>query len=309
MPENLQPPIIHYPWYRRPIVRRLLIAFAVLLVVITLVLVVLLLLWRTSPEGRFVDVANNFLYKPATYRIKADTFDMTVVANGQRYSSTGTYDGTKVDTVLEGRYLYVSSPNPERVYRFFAASESDTPLPGFVQSVIPSLRDKWIKLDLENSPISSQNILRTQCMLERRDLFASDIGAKREWIATYLAHPFLRFKKLQEAHESSRYEVSLDKEARSSFFDALMKTNFYLSQEFCARDTDIVQIASELDPTAHITISEPEHLLKRMEVMQGGKPFITLDASYESVPAVVLPKDAVTVEELVNMFLQSAIKS
>jgi hypothetical protein len=304
MAPELTAPITRVPLYHKRWFKRVVVAIVAALTVGALIAVILFLSWWNSPEKALLDAGDYMVKTPGLYHVSSRTMNLDVVIREYEYEAKGTLNGITIDAIYFGGNLYVKSPDPDALYKFFMGVDDSAKIPTVVQSIIPTVKDKWISINLQNVTLGSQNVLRMKCISEEREAISHSPDARRQWAATYLAHRFMNITTTKQG-DQSLYQLSINGSARVDFFTALLKTSFYQSLLSCSKDSDILQNVPSSKVFANITLSQPQHIPKSFVISPNTDITTTVTTNYLSVPDITIPTDAVSSDQLVIRYLQS----
>lgn len=292
-------PIVRTPLYRRRWFLWVVGAAAVLVIAAGITVFASFLAWRNSPESALLDATQYAMKTPGSYHISAHDVDLTVITGNQRYGLNGTVRGVPIAAVLYGGMLYVKSSQPDKLYGMLMNTQPNEQLQTAIQAIAQTLKDKWIMINLQNTKLQAGQAQGAQCLVQAKDSLANNPHAWNEVQSVYLTHRFVGASNAG----GGAFNVSLDGARAGDFLNALFKTDFYHSLTDCASSTvPATGMLNNLQAT--VTLS-PQRSLQSVTARSQGKTTAVLTASYKDVPAIDLPTDSVSLDQLVVRYLQS----
>jgi hypothetical protein len=303
MSPELRAPIHSVPLYHRRWFRRTLVAAGITIVLVLLGVFFFFVNWWNSPEKALLDAADYMVNTPGAYHITAKNTDLTVTMEDGKYAASGTFQNVAMNAVFYGSTLYVKSPQPDKLYGFFMGSDAST-IPVVVKSILPTIQDKWVSINLNNMTLQSKNALTLQCIFQERDAIAHDPDARRQWGSIYLANRFMNIQTSTHP-DATDYQVSIDKSSRTNFFKNLLSSSFYQSLTNCSKDTDVFASATVPSPVAIVTLSAQEHILQKVVVDPHGTDPMTVVSNYGNLTPIVVPTNTISTDLLFIRYLES----
>ncbi len=294
-------------WYRRRWFKVAIISLVATVILASLVIGVLFVKWNASPEKALFDASEHALKTPGTYQVKAKNIDIKVDVNGQKYAASGTVDGAKIDVVISSNTLYIKSPDLEKLYDMFLAESVPKLFQPQASSILPTLRDKWISMNLQSLPASSTTIANARCGFDGKEILAADNNSRQQVTGVYLAHPFLDINTSSLSPDATKYRLSVDDKKFSSFYESFSKTGFYQSLTGCPQTTATQNSSNLKDVVATVILTQSANQLKSFSVVRSGST-IDVTADYSKAPTITAPTTAVSYEQISNNILQSYLR-
>ena len=290
-------PIIISPWYRKRWFKRLAVVSILILAVVSIMAVAAAVIWQNSSERKLLDAANYAVKTPGVYHVTAQATDLNVTLRDQMYAASGTINGMPIDAIFYSGMMYVKSPQPEKLYDFFMGSGKAGQLSIIARVLAPTIANKWISVNLSNITLESQNAQMIQCLSQEKESISHNPNARSQWASTYLGHRFLAIS-ANKKPLTTTYQVSVNHKTRADFFASLQKTSFYQSLTTCSKDTDVLDSLGGISPAASVTLTN-NHILQSMIIGPRSKNPVTVTANYKNVPSILVPTDAIGVEQLI----------
>lgn len=294
-------PIIHIPWYRTRWFKRSLFGIVLLAIIAGGIAATVFTVWWNGPEKALLDAANYSLDHSGRYHVVAQKADVTVVVGEDKYSLEGTLDGVQLAAILDGSTLYVKSPEPVKLYQLLMGANGQ--LPAAAQTIATTVRDKWVAVNRDTVTLQAAGAQKMQCMVEEKESIATDPHARGQWRSTYLAHRFLSVQMAKKSNTTT-YDVSVDTKTRQDFFAALLKTSFYQTLTNCSQTTDILSSIEGASPVAQVMLTS-KHVFQSATLNPRGQDPVHITASYSDVPKIVVPTDAMSLDQLLFGLLGS----
>lgn len=287
-------------WYRQRWVKWTAVVVVALAVLAAIIAAAAFAIWNNSPQKALLDATNYALKTPGVYHFTSDVADIDFTANHQQYAVTGTIDGVQVDAVVLTSTLYLKSSDPQHMYDLFTGSSPDK-TNSLTKSLLKTVKNRWVEINMSSPPIKATGIDATNCWVAGKDVLANDDRARQEVLATYLTHQFMTVSPQGQA----TYHLAFDSAKLSSFLASLSETQAYQSVPVCSQTLNLSQVEVPSGMAATVTLTADKHALSSIEFTdESGRP-AKLTADYDKVPAVVIPADAVTLDELAGKVFQS----
>ena len=304
-PEQESPPAVDVNkdiWYMQRWIKWSGIAVAVLALFAVVALFVINMIWNASPEKALLDAADYALNKPGTYHVQSGkNADMKVQAKGGAYKITGTLSNMPVTIIIKDATLYAKSSNPKQLYDAFLKSSSKSKTTAALLSgILPSLKNRWISIGLDNQTIQSTFFGNIHCFLGTQSILTRDEDSRKKLSSVYAANPFLEIKESRQFN----YSVKIDSEKLSDFQQGLSDTKASESLVNCAKS--IQDLSSDVSSgAATISLSEVDHSLRTMTFGESSETETRVTASYGKVDKITAPTDAIDISQVVNSILET----
>lgn len=290
------------PWYKKRWVR----------VLGVLLLFMLGLSWLGSsvlskPDATVLAAAEHALKTPGTYIVESTMAKGSLAVADNAISWTGTIEGIDADMMLTGTTLYLKTPAPERIYALVAGGSANAQIASAIQSLQDQLRDKWIRVDLQNGQLGVQLTHTLQCVYEQKVALQQNESARGEWLHAFENTPMWVIRKSSGNDTTAVYQLLLDTTARATLSTQVKQTAYYQALAPCTGSIDLSQIAEGQWLNATVTLSEPAHVAQSIVVDLGKTGTMTITPNYQAPASVVLPTDAVSLDQLIINYIKSLL--
>lgn len=290
-------------WYMQHWVKLFGIALAVLTVFSVCVVLVASVVWSNSSEKALLDAAQYALDNPGEYTIEqGDKLDATLIVRGNSYKLDGTIDAVPLSAIVHNRVLYMSSSDPQLLYDVYLKNpKTSKTMNSLMKGVLPTLKNRWIRIDLDSDTIASTALGNITCLLDMRYAIGHGKGFKEYASEQYTENAFLDVRKTVR----STYRVTVDVKRMTAFQDAVSKGSNTGVFDNCPQLSLFVAGGNVKKIVVDISLTDTNNVLKTIEYKGLYDKSTKISASYTDVEKISPPNDAVDISQMLSSILQS----
>lgn len=286
------------PWYKRRWFR-----VGVLLLGLAFVAMWLGSSVLVKPDDVLLDAMEHALKTPGTYRVTSSVANGSLTVTRDSMSWSGSIGAVNVDAILTGDALYAKSPTPDGLYAMVGGGSAE--LGSAIRALAGTVSNQWIKIDLHKNQLGPQMTRTLQCISGQKTVLQDHEDARRQWRDALGNTSFWIVRKSTDSTATTAYQLLMDAKARTEFLSGLQQTQYYQSVATCADSLDLSRIAADKWLNATVTLSQPAHVIQSVVVDLGTGGKMTITPNYQTPNQVVVPADAMTIDQLLINYLKS----
>jgi len=295
-------------WYRQRWIKIIGFVVALIITVAVIAACVLYALWQSRPERALLDAAQYAVNTPATYKITSPGTNLTAMVNDQRIAANGTFHDTPLSAVYTENTLYVKSPQPEKLYQAYFADSVPVVFETSVKSLLANLKDRWISIDLYKLPSSTGLSGSAKCGIETINQLTNGSAPEPQVALAYAANQFVDTKTIDSTPIQTTYRLSLNQSKLKTFYAEITKLDAYKNQ-ICSSANNPALNGQFANATVDATVTRPDHHLRELLIHEASNKTTKVQVDYAKVPAISVPTDAVTYDQIAGSLLRSLLTS
>lgn len=271
--------------YRQPRVRMIVLAGIGVLLLIAIISALIYTAWQTGPVKTLFDAMDHARTSAGVYHVTmSDGSDFEIASDGVLIGLKGNVSGVPMEAVANGENVYVRSSSSKDLFAMFVANPEQLSRDNRYQEHVKLIDNQWFQINTKSLPPNSLVAALLSCGVGLRVNISDADNSKGELKDAYSFNQFVSTKSTYNTSNESTYKFMIDKDKLKSFFAHLVRTELGKKTSGC--DAIYDRLGNAADAEFVITVTQPEHTFRGMQVIQGGREVIKVTADYSKKPTV-----------------------